>query len=400
MQVLILLFLAPVGAEYLAGYDTSTGRPLELLAGLLILGPLYGAPAVLIREVARRRGTGWPGVAALALAAGVLQAGVIDQALFSRSYRDMGFWSAMVEPTWIGALGLGGYPALNFLAGHAIWSFCAPIALAEAVRPERAHRPWLRRRGLVVVTLLYLAAAALILAEHLTTEREHASPAQLAGALLTVALLVLFGSRRRDIAGRQPPRGGWLVLIGLAAGTADLAPTTWAGFAVALAVLVAGCAGLARLRCTARDAAALATGAFVARAAVGFLVTPLGDVPAAAKYAHNTFFLAGAALLGWWLLRRSDLPVPAGHHAGDQLGHDQQHHQGERDAPAAGGVVQHTHQDRAGDGDQIADALGEGGQPDHRGGAAAAQRDHGQRQREGAVDDAQQHGPEPGGGGR
>ena len=40
MSALLLFLLAPVGAEYLAAYDTSTGRPLELIARLLFLSPL------------------------------------------------------------------------------------------------------------------------------------------------------------------------------------------------------------------------------------------------------------------------------------------------------------------------------------------------------------------------
>jgi hypothetical protein len=34
---------------------------------------------------------------------------------------------------------------------------------------------------------------------------------------------------------------------------------------------------------------ALATGALQARAAIGFLVDPIGDVAPAAKYVHNAF---------------------------------------------------------------------------------------------------------------
>ncbi|MFE9651048.1 hypothetical protein ACFYO0_44565 [Streptomyces sp. NPDC006365] len=37
-----LLVPSPISAEYLIGYGESTGRPLELLAGLLILTALYG----------------------------------------------------------------------------------------------------------------------------------------------------------------------------------------------------------------------------------------------------------------------------------------------------------------------------------------------------------------------
>ncbi|MDI6105080.1 hypothetical protein QLQ12_41500 [Actinoplanes sp. NEAU-A12] len=51
---------------------------------LLFLGPLYGSVAVLIREVARRRGGGWPVMVLLAAAFGLVQAGVVDQSLFDR----------------------------------------------------------------------------------------------------------------------------------------------------------------------------------------------------------------------------------------------------------------------------------------------------------------------------
>lgn len=66
-----LVVLAPLCAEYVIGYDTSTGDPIALLGGLLIFGPLYGAPALLIREVACRAGLRWPGVLALSVAAGI-----------------------------------------------------------------------------------------------------------------------------------------------------------------------------------------------------------------------------------------------------------------------------------------------------------------------------------------
>lgn len=64
-----LLFFAPITAEYLIGYDDTIGHPEELIFGLLIFGPLYGAPAVLIREFTRRAVQNWPTILLLALAA-------------------------------------------------------------------------------------------------------------------------------------------------------------------------------------------------------------------------------------------------------------------------------------------------------------------------------------------
>lgn len=80
-----LMILSPLCAEYLSGYDDSTGDPWALLGGLFIFIPLYGAPALVIRELARRNGIRWPGVLAMATAAGVAQAGIIDQSKFDHS---------------------------------------------------------------------------------------------------------------------------------------------------------------------------------------------------------------------------------------------------------------------------------------------------------------------------
>jgi hypothetical protein len=309
-----LLLLSPVCAEYLVGYDSSTGRPLALLGGLLIFAPLYGAPAMLIREYARRRGVRWPGIAALALAFGILQAGVIDQSLFSTAYREIDFWDAMIGPTWIAPLGLAAVPALNFLGGHVVWSFCVPIALVEAACPDLGREPWLRRTGLAVAGLLYLAAAAVVLTDTLRTEHDHAAPGQITGALACVTALVAYactlGRRRAPVHNGPVPRPRRLLLLAVVAALAvNLAGSTWGGFALAAGALLAAAAGLARLarsaRWTVQHVIAAGTGALLARAATGLLATPIGDVPAAAKYAHNVFFLAASGLLGWWLFRRT-----------------------------------------------------------------------------------------------
>ena len=83
LPVLGLVVLAPVCAEYLWGYDDSTGHPGTLLGNLIVFTPLYGAPALLIREVARRRGLGWPGILLLAAAFGVVEAAIVDQSMWS-----------------------------------------------------------------------------------------------------------------------------------------------------------------------------------------------------------------------------------------------------------------------------------------------------------------------------
>jgi hypothetical protein len=314
-----LVVLAPTCAEYITGYDTSTGDPLALLGGLLIFGPLYGAPALLIREVARRFDLRWPGILALAAALGILQAGVYDQSLFSASYRDIDYWDEMVGPTWIDAVGFGASPAVGFIVGHVVWSFWIPIVLVESLRPATSRRPWLRIPGLVTTTLLYLAAGGLILRESLAHEKEHASATQVTGSLVVVALLVAVaftvGRRRRhrsrDTAVPKPLAVG---LAGLITATAfNLMPPSWPGVATQIALLTLVIASVAYLsrskRWTDQHVVALAAGALSARAIVGFFAVPLGDVAPLAKYGHNVGFAVGAALLGAWALRQTR-PTP------------------------------------------------------------------------------------------
>lgn len=57
-------------------------NPVGLLAGELFVAPLYGTVAVLVREAARRAGRGRPTILLLCAAAGLAQAGLIDQSLF------------------------------------------------------------------------------------------------------------------------------------------------------------------------------------------------------------------------------------------------------------------------------------------------------------------------------
>lgn len=189
LAVLLLLVLSPVCAEYIQAYDDSTGNPVALLGALLVFVPLYGAPAVLIRELARRFDVRWPGILALTTGFGILQAGVIDQSMFDTGYRGIDYWDDMIMPTWIEPLGISVNASLAFVLGHAIWSFGVPIALSEAISGRYSRTPWLRWPGLSVLVVLYLAAAALIMVGE---DSGGASSGQLVGALAVTAALALF----------------------------------------------------------------------------------------------------------------------------------------------------------------------------------------------------------------
>jgi hypothetical protein len=206
-----VVLLAPITAEYLYGYDDSTGDVGELLGGLFLFAPLYGGAALLIREAARRAGREWPTILLLGLAFGVLEAGLIDQSMFNPSYRDISYWHDMFGPTHLWGIGFNPNMALVFAAGHAIWSVAAPIALVETLVPARRTTPWLRPPGLVVTAVLFVLAAAAVLAWHLGTETFRPSVGQVAGAapgavvLGSAAFLVGRRPAGPGVGGRPPP---------------------------------------------------------------------------------------------------------------------------------------------------------------------------------------------------
>lgn len=316
-----LFFLSPICAEYLIGYDSSTGNAVELLGGLLIFGPLYGAIALLIREVAVRLSLGWGGIAGLAAAAGLVQAGLIDQSLFNQGYRDIEYWDAMVQPTFIPALGTSAYMIMTFIGGHLIWSFGVPILVVQQLSGPLASRPWLGRIGLVVTSALYLAAAALVLVDQARTEQFLASTPQLAGAAIVSALLVLisvrFGRRTSEVRQRRMPPP-WVAGLGaLVAGSAfHLTPTHWGGVVLAVVVVAASTAALVwagrSADWTETHRFAVGIGLLAASALFGFLVDPIGDVTVLPKFGHNAAMVVLVALLGVWGalgLRRRPAPV-------------------------------------------------------------------------------------------
>jgi hypothetical protein len=201
---------------------------------------------------------------------------------------------------------------LQFVAGHAIWTFSVPIALIEGLRPDVAALPWLGRPGLVVAALLYLAAAGLVLSDHLAHEQDHGSAVQVGGAAAVAVPLIVFAftraRRQRKVrAGAVPPPVAVAVGGMLASGVFLFSAESWLGFALSAAVLLVSGLTVTVLSRSPEwkpaHVAALAAGALLARAVLGFFVDPLGDVSAFAKYAHNLAFLAGAVVLGGCALR-------------------------------------------------------------------------------------------------
>ncbi|MFC6679099.1 hypothetical protein ACFQE7_24530 [Nonomuraea ferruginea] len=136
-----LFFLSPLIGEFLLG-----NLPVTMLVALITLAPLYGGGALLVRELARRRGVGWPGIVLLAVAYGLIEEGLVTRSLFNPGFAGMDLRSY----AWIPGVEVSAWWTVFVLGVHVVGSICVPIAVMESLVPARASEPWLRRPGLVV----------------------------------------------------------------------------------------------------------------------------------------------------------------------------------------------------------------------------------------------------------
>ncbi|MDN5763707.1 MAG: hypothetical protein L0H41_15500 [Microlunatus sp.] len=227
-RTIALALGAGTTAEFLLGDQWLSGpAPLDRqLVEMIMFTVFYGSGAVLIREIARRMGRGWPTILLLALAFGLIEEGVLDQTLFNPHYLGLD----LLAYGYVPALGIGLPWTIFVLSLHVIFSIGAPIAVTEGLFPDplrgrsvvspQRQAPWLGRAGLVVVGLGYLLGAAAIFAITASTSHFLASPAQLATSLVLTAVLIGVALRLP----RRPPRSGgsyWFgVLIALVATSA------------------------------------------------------------------------------------------------------------------------------------------------------------------------------------
>jgi hypothetical protein len=212
-----LFFVAPFVAEYLLG-DLS----LKLLPAIIVMAPMYGGGALLIREFARRKGRGWPTILCLGAAYALFEEGVTTQSLFNPDYLKLHMH--FLQPAHIALLGIGGWWTMLMLNVHTFWSIGVSIALAEGLVPDRAREPWLGNVGEAVLAAVFVVGAIVNTLIGFKQNHFWASPLQLAVVTVLVVLLVALafltpGGWRHRTAGRVPP--AWLpAVIALAAGAA------------------------------------------------------------------------------------------------------------------------------------------------------------------------------------
>lgn len=292
--VLFLAFLAPIVAEYLLGNSSIAALP-----DVWIIAPMYGGAAILIRETARRTGRGWPTMATLGLAYGVLQPALIDFALFNPSFLGRDFLTA----THVPLLGISAYYALAFAAGHAVWSIGVPIAVVESFVPDRRTEPWLGTFGLASTGALFVLSSAIVAAELHSTDGFFPSSAQAAGTLVVIGALIAaaFALGKWSPADRaaQAPTP-WLVGVVsfVAASLFVPSPVRWLGVGLMLAVALG--TGVVLARWSGRRGwgdvhrLAAAGGALLTYAWLAFIVTPFDEVSDSVNLIGNVVFGLGA----------------------------------------------------------------------------------------------------------
>jgi len=309
-----LVFVAPLVAEFLLG-----NLPIKLLPALIVLAPMYGGGALLIREAVRRTGRGWPSILLLGMAYGIFEEAYTTQSLFNPNYLKLNL--GLLTPAYIPSLGIGAWWTLWMLMVHGIWSISTPIALVEASVPDRARTSWLGRVGLVVVAIVFLIGACANAAIGYKQDQFLASMGQFAGAAVAIVLLVALAfvipHRHGHFGGAMAP-SAWVVgATALVFGSSALfVPMGWGWGAVAV-LLALDAAMLALVVTWSRrsgwgltDQLALGAGAALAYGWHAFLQHPAVGGTDISVRVGNAIFLAGAIGLIWFAARRNRVPDP------------------------------------------------------------------------------------------
>ena len=227
-----LYFLAPLVAEFFLG-----DFPVTMLPLIVPFAAVYGGGALLIREVTRRAGRGWPTMVLLALAYGVLEEGLLTESLFNPDY--LGYH--LLAPGFVPALGIAVPWTVFVLTLHTVWSISTPIALVEEATPDRRTTPWLRTPGLVTTAVLFGFGVVFTFGTSYGDGAHFlASPAQLGVTTAVVVALVVVAFRLPRVRADRPAPPPMYDEDLAEAGIPDLrAPGPWAVFATAIVAGVA-----------------------------------------------------------------------------------------------------------------------------------------------------------------
>ncbi|WP_285554056.1 hypothetical protein [Actinoplanes regularis] len=303
-----LFFLAPLVAEFLLG-----NLPITFLPAVFVLAPLYGGGALLIRELVRRRGLGWPNIVILAVAYGVLEEGLTTQSLFNPNYADQ----HLLIDGYLPALGIAVPWTIYVIGLHVFWSVCVPILMLEVISGERRTTPWLGRTGLIVTGVLFLIGIGISTAINMSMWPYTATAGQFTATGVILALLIAAGLLVRITFRPRPGTapGAVTVLIatllagGVFQGLTLVSLPTWIGTGVwvldVAAYLTLIALWSAREGWTSLHYLAIGAGALITYAWHSFAESPTGVAAVLVDQLGNAVFTIGALVLIRFAYRRA-----------------------------------------------------------------------------------------------
>ncbi len=155
--ILLLAILSPLTAEVLS---SSTPILLFLIPYVAVFQiAFYGFGALLIRETVYRLGLGRRSILLLGAAYGIFEEALINNTWFNTHWPDVLYLKQY-----------GDFWGINWLWGenltffHAVISISIPIFLAEMIFPQFASRPWLSKRGIIAIAIVFGIDSAISLA--------------------------------------------------------------------------------------------------------------------------------------------------------------------------------------------------------------------------------------------
>ena len=317
--VVTLLLLSPVVTNLLFG-----SIPVSNAFAVLPSVAAWGLGVLLIRELARRRGLGWPAILILGVALAVAEECVFLQTSLLPLIG--------VDPDRVYGRAFGvNWPYLLWALGYeSLWAVALPIRLVEWMYPDRHDRPWMGRRGFAIAAVIFVLAGLLrwygwtqvFVPQNFPAWAHRPSSVTIVtalaaiGALLAAALSLTKGPGHAGTTTNPPPRPRlvgvsallvgllWSGLLFLAYGAAPSVPV---GIPLVAGALLAGAATFVAGGWTAHPgwgelhALALTTGALLASMAAGFLVlkgSGAGPVDFVGKAILNAIAVVGLIRLG------------------------------------------------------------------------------------------------------
>jgi hypothetical protein len=142
---LALIFLAPFLAEVLSG-ATRVSVIFALVPEMMV----WGCGALLIRELVRRWGGGWPSLLSLGLGLSIAEEFLIQQT----SLAPLPFPGALAH--YGRAWGVNWIYFLYMLGFESVWVVLVPVGVTELWFSARRNDLWLRTRGMIITPVVFL----------------------------------------------------------------------------------------------------------------------------------------------------------------------------------------------------------------------------------------------------